>query len=109
MESIVTADLGASNNDSDMATGQTLEFTTNQTAADIDVVGTTTDTVSIIAGDVNGSSSTVGTLSLGAVATTEGTANSATTGDTRGGTVTFTANDANLRWPVSLLGRRMLL
>ena len=33
---------------------------------------------------------------MGAVATTEGTANSATTGDTRGGTVTFTANDANL-------------
>ena len=93
---IVTADLGASNNDLDMATGQTLEFTTNQTAVDIDVAGTTTDTVSIIAGDVNGSSSTVGTLSLGAVATTEGTANSATTGDTRGGTVTFTANDANL-------------
>ena len=71
-------------------------ITTNQTAVDIDVAGTTTDTVSIIAGDVNGSSSTVGTLSLGAVATTEGTANSATTGDTRGGTVTFTANDANL-------------
>ena len=33
---------------------------------------------------------------MGAVATTEGTANSATTGDTRGGAEAFTANDANL-------------
>jgi len=97
---IVTADMGtdttAGENELTLAADQTVEFKTAQTEVDIDVAGTATDNVTIIAGDVNGTATTVGTLTLGAVATSEASANSATTGSTTGGTVTLTANDSNL-------------
>jgi len=97
---IVTADFGtdgdAGEDEMTLLAGQTVEFKTDQTLVDIDVAGTSTDSVSIIAGDVNGTATTVGTLSLGAVSTTEATANSATTGATTAGTVTITANESNV-------------
>jgi Ca2+-binding RTX toxin-like protein len=96
---ILTADFGtdatATENELTLAVDQTVEYRINQTLVDIDVE-TTTDSVTIIAGDVNGATSTVGTLTLGAVVTSEGTANSATTGNTTGGTLAITANDSNL-------------
>jgi len=97
---IATADLDvatAANDELTLANNQTVEYRINQTQVDLDVAGTT-DNVTIIAGDVNGAATSVGTLTLGAVSTTEATANGDATGaGTRvGSTLTVTANDSNL-------------
>jgi hypothetical protein len=97
---IATADLDvttAANDELTLANNQTIEYRINQTQVDLDVAGTN-DNVSIIAGDVNGAATTVGTLTLGAVSTTEALTNGDATGaGTRvGSTVNITANDSNL-------------
>jgi Ca2+-binding RTX toxin-like protein len=71
------------------AQGQNFVFTQVQTGLDFDYVAAVTDQdITITAGDVNGTSSTIGDLTLQALDVTSGTAVS--------GTVSLIANDANI-------------
>jgi Ca2+-binding RTX toxin-like protein len=77
------------NNAITAAAGQSYTVTVNQTGLDYDYVAAVVDQdISITAGDVNGTSTAVGTLTVGALNTTSGTATS--------GTVTITANESNM-------------
>jgi Ca2+-binding RTX toxin-like protein len=96
---VVTADMDADGAGDDILrldAGSSIEFQNNQTVTTIQLDSATSD-LTLTAGDVNGTSSTVGTLNLGTELTTsQATANSATTGNTTGGTVTVTANESNM-------------
>jgi Ca2+-binding RTX toxin-like protein len=77
------------NNAITAAAGQNYELTVNQTGLDFDYGATVVDQdITITAGDVNGTSTAVGTLTLGALDVTSGTATS--------GTVSIIANESNL-------------
>jgi hypothetical protein len=94
----IAADLDANADGTEVLTvnpSQNLEFTASQSMTSV-AVDTATGNVTITAGDVNGTNTAIGTLTLGAVDTSQATANSATSGSTTGGTVTFAATDAHI-------------
>ena len=77
------------NNAITAASGQNYEITANQPGLDFDFGATIVDQdVTITAGDVNGTSTAVGTLTLGAV--------NATSGAPTSGTLSIIANESNL-------------
>ena len=94
---IVTVDLDANAGGEEVVntdSGSTVEFRTNQSRTSVDA-DTATGSTKIIAGDVNGATTTVGNLTTGQIITSQATVNSSLTGTT-GGTVTIEALESNL-------------
>jgi len=94
---IVSADLDADAGGQEVVTvdaDAVVDIRTNQSRTSIDA-DTATGSMTLVAGDVNGTATAVGTLTTGIVTTSQATTNSATTGTT-GGTVTIEASDANV-------------
>lgn len=89
------------NNQITVVDGQTVEFTSaTQTALDFDYA-TGAKNVNIIVGDVNGTSSAVGTLTVGAF--------DAAAGATDVGNVTITANESNFTATSTTIGAKQTL